>query len=316
VKPGDIQGKTKGKRMELTGLHLLMTYQCTLECDHCFVWGSPNQNGTMTLKTIREILEQARDLPSVTSIYFEGGEPFLYFSTMLKGVQEAARAGFEVGLVTNAYWATDVEDATEWLRPLAGLVSDLSVSSDLYHSSERQSKQSRRAAEAARQLGIPTGTISIAQPEGNQAAGAVGQLPTGETAVMYRGRAAEKLAAKAGLKPWEQFTNCPHENLEEPGRVHIDPLGYVHICQGISLGNLFQTPLREICAQYIPAKHPITGPLLKGGPAELVRKYDLSYDEKVADACHLCYEARLRLRGRFPDILTPDQMYGIMEAQG
>ena len=88
--------------MKLSGLHLLMTYQCTLECDHCFVWGSPNQNGTMTLKTIREILKQARDLPPVKSICFEGGEPFLYFSTMLKGVQEAAEAGFKVSLVTNA----------------------------------------------------------------------------------------------------------------------------------------------------------------------------------------------------------------------
>ena len=144
----------------------------------------------------------------------------------------------------------------------------------------------------------------------------MGQLSIGETAVMYRGRAAEKLAAKARLKPWAQFNNCPHENLEEPGRVHIDPLGFVHICQGISLGNLFQKPLREICAQYAPAKHLITGPLLKGGPAELVRRHELWCEEKYADACHLCYEARQRLRGRFPDILTPDQMYGIMEAQG
>ena len=31
--------------MKLTGLHLLLTYQCVLECDHCFVWGSPWQKG-------------------------------------------------------------------------------------------------------------------------------------------------------------------------------------------------------------------------------------------------------------------------------
>ena len=40
--------------MELTGLHLLLTYQCNLECDHCFVWGSPWQSGTMTLQNVRE----------------------------------------------------------------------------------------------------------------------------------------------------------------------------------------------------------------------------------------------------------------------
>ena len=34
--------------MKLSGLHLLLTCQCTFECDHCFVWGSPWQSGVMT----------------------------------------------------------------------------------------------------------------------------------------------------------------------------------------------------------------------------------------------------------------------------
>ena len=46
--------------MHLSSLHILLTYQCTLECDHCFVWGSPWQSGTLTLPRIREILRQAR----------------------------------------------------------------------------------------------------------------------------------------------------------------------------------------------------------------------------------------------------------------
>ena len=57
--------------MKLTGLHLLITYQCTFECDHCFVWGSPWQSGTMTLADIRNILQQAQTLDSVEWIYFE-----------------------------------------------------------------------------------------------------------------------------------------------------------------------------------------------------------------------------------------------------
>ena len=36
----------------LRELHLLLTYQCTFECDHCFVWGSPFQTATMTLPYI------------------------------------------------------------------------------------------------------------------------------------------------------------------------------------------------------------------------------------------------------------------------
>lgn len=297
--------------MKLSGLHLLLTYQCNLECDHCFVWGSPWQSGTMTLRNVRQILQQAKEPGTVKWCYFEGGEPFLYYAVLLKGVREAASMGFQVGIVSDGYWATSVEDALEWLRPFTGLIQNLSVSSDRYHWSETCSQQAKDAGVAAEQLGIPLGVISIAQPAATDAASSTGQLPVGETAVMYRGRAAEKLAAQAPQWPWEQFTECPHEDLREPGRLHVDPFGNLHICQGISLGNLFQKPLREICETYDPDSHPITGPLLEGGPAELVQRYGLPHEERYADACHLCYESRRALRRRFPEILVPDQMYGV-----
>ncbi|MHC4350035.1 MAG: radical SAM protein [Planctomycetota bacterium] len=301
--------------MKLTGLHLLLTYECNYECDHCFVWSSPRQTGTMTLDQIERILEQAEALGDVEWIYFEGGEPFLYYAVLLSGIRAAADRGFRVGIVSNAYWATEVKDAIEWLRPMAGLVEQLSISSDLYHGSEMLRPEAQSACAAAGELGIPVGIISIAQPEACDAAKAVGQLPEAESAVIYRGRAVEKLAARAGKRPWSEFTTCPFEDLREPGRVHVDPLGNVHICQGISLGNLFQTPLTEICATYDPEAHPITGALLAGGPAELARREEVPHADAYADACHLCDEIRRGLRGRYAEILTPDQMYGAFDGQ-
>ena len=41
--------------MKLDGLHILLTYQCIYECDHCFVWGSPRQTGTLTLEQIEKM---------------------------------------------------------------------------------------------------------------------------------------------------------------------------------------------------------------------------------------------------------------------
>ncbi len=299
--------------MTLSGLHLLLTYQCNMECDHCFVWGSPRQSGTMTLGCIRRILRQARNLDTVKSIYFEGGEPFLYYPVLVRGVRMAARMGFRVGVVSNAYWATQVQDAVAWLRPLARRIQDLSVSSDLYHWDEQLSQQARHASAAALKLGISSGTICVAQPEATSAAPSVGQLPPGESAVMYRGRAAEKLVGRAARQAWERFTECPHEDLREPGRVHVDAFGNLHICQGIVVGNLFRAPLERICRTYAPDLNPITGPLLAGGPAELARRYGLACEDAYADACHLCYECRLGLRARFPEVLAPDQMYGTPE---
>jgi len=296
--------------MTIDGLHLLLTYQCNFECDHCFVWGSPDQSGTMTLDLIGEILRQARDVGTVEWIYFEGGEPFLYYAALQRGVRMAAEAGFKVGIVSNAYWATGMDDALACLEPFKHLVQDLSISADAYHWNEADDRQTRTARQAAEQLGIPMDVISIAPPEATHAAASHGQIAPGESAVVFRGRAAKCLAARADTHPWEQFTECPFEDLREPGRVHLDPLGHVHICQGITLGNLLERPLAEIFAAYDPADHPVTGPLLDGGPAELVRRYELSCRGRYCDACHLCDTARRALRPRFPDVLAPDQMYG------
>ena len=264
----------------------------------------------MTGRNIGRILKEAEEA-EIEWIFFEGGEPFLYYPVLVEAVRRAASAGFRVGILSNCYWAIDFEDALEWLKPFAGLVQDFRVSSDLYHYSEVLSQQARNATAAAKKLGIPVGMISIAQPEATDSAATLGQLPAGESAVMYRGRAAAVLASKAVKRPWKQFVECTRERLRNPGRVHVDPLGNLHICQGVSVGNLYRAPLRHICEEYSPDSHPIIGPLLDGGPAELIHRYQLPHEENYADACQLCYEARKALRVRFPEILGPDQMYGV-----
>jgi len=294
--------------MHLSGLHILLTYRCTFECDHCFVWGSPWQKGALTLKQIEMILNQAKDA-GIEWIYFEGGEPFLFQGVLNRAVHQAADMGFSVGIVTNAYWANSVEDAMENLRPMAGRLKDFTVSSDLYHCGENVGERPQNALVAAKWLNIPTGMISVAQPQ-EEARSSHGKIED-ESEVMYRGRAVEKLARFADRHPWSAFNTCPHEDLRDPGRVHLDPFGNLHICQGISIGNLFDTPLREICEKYDADQHPVCGPLLAGGPADLVTEYHLPHQSSYADACHLCYEARSALRDRFPQWLKPDQMYGV-----
>jgi hypothetical protein len=273
------------------------------------VWGSPEQSGTLTLAGLREILRQGDELGTVEWIYFEGGEPFLYYAVLRRGVEMAAEAGFQVGIVSNAYWATDDEDAIEQLRPFAGAVQDLSLSCDTYHGDAENLDQVERAQRAAESLGIPCDVIAIAPPESADAV--KGKIPAGESEVRFRGRAAQALAGNAPKRPWMQFDSCPYEDLRDPGRVHIDPLGYVHVCQGIAIGNVFERPLSVICHDYDPDTHPIVGPLLRGGPAQLIRDYQLSHGNGYGDACHLCDTARRALRHRFPHTLAPDPMYGV-----
>jgi MoaA/NifB/PqqE/SkfB family radical SAM enzyme len=256
-------------------------------------------------------LNQAIDAGTIKAIYFEGGEPFLYYPILRKGIQLANRLQFKTGIVTNGYWATSEKDAVEWLKPFKKIMNDLSISSDLYHYSEKISQQAQNIRTAAGQLGIPIGVISIAQPEVRDDMKSENQPTTDEGTIMFRGRAAEKLANKSPQHDWSQFISCPYENLAKPGRVHVDAYGNVHICQGISIGNLFRTSLKEICKTYDPYNHPIIAPLLEKGPVELVRRYKLTHAKLYADACHLCYASRCKLLKDFPGSLCPKEMYGI-----
>ncbi len=292
--------------MKLSGLHILLTYQCTYECEHCFVWGSPWQSGVLSIAQIENVLLQAKEA-GVSSIYFEGGEPFLYYALLLKGVHLAADMGFEVGIISNAYWATSIEDATEWLRPFAGRLVDFTASSDVFHCGQSLGEKAQNAIVAAKLLGIPTGMISIAEPESPDAVNTHGQIED-QGAVMFRGRAASQLVPRAKRVDYRQFTECVNEDLREPGRVHLDPLGNLHICQGIVIGNLFKKPLKQICESYDPDTHPVSGLLLAGGPVALFEEYNLPHEDNYADACHACYSARLALREKLPQILAPDQM--------
>lgn len=299
--------------MKPSALHFLLTYQCTLKCEHCFVWGSPWQQGVMTLANIRDFLRQAKETGTIRQIAFEGGEPFLYYPILVAGTRAAGELGFEVSIVTNSFWATSDADAIEWLRPLIGSLKKLSVSSDLLHWDETMSRQAQHARAAADALGIATGLLSTAHPLNPASEADRATLPGGQGGVMYRGRAALNLAPGVPGQSWTKFTACTAEKPRDPGRLHLDPFGNLHLCQGIVIGNLFQTPLAEICATYDPEKHPIVGPLLAGGPVALIERYDLPHQDSYADACHLCDAARQALRTRFPEALGPDQMYGTTE---
>ena len=297
--------------MAITGLHLLLTYQCPFECDHCFVWGSPEAQGTMRLSDIRQILDEAVKLGHIEWIFFEGGEAFLYYPVLLRGLREANEMGFKTGIVTNAYWATSVEDAREWLDPISEIgVKDLSVSNDAFHYGEQDENLAKHAMKAAREAGLPVGAITIEDPqECIQQISWKGEPATGG-AVMFKGRATEKLVEDMPRRPWTEFDECVDEDFANQGRVHLDSYGHVHVCQGISIGNFKETALAEIIEAFDPHTHPICAPILEGGPAELVRRYEVPHEDGYVDECHLCYAARQALRLKFPGYLAPGQMYG------
>ncbi len=296
----------------LKGIHILLTYACNYSCDHCFLYCSPNSKGTFTIAQIKQVLDEAIKIGTVKWIYFEGGEPFLYYPIMLEGLRLANELGLKTGLVSNSYWATTAEDAEIWLKPISEIgISDFSISNDSFHYEDDQLNLSKRAEDAAKLLNLPLTSICIEKPtiEFNK------EHEKGEPVIgggaMFRGRAVENLIEGLPRRSWEEMSKCPYEDLENLGRVHVDSFGNVHICQGISIGNMWQTPLSELIKNYDVENHPICKPLIKGGPAQLIRDYDIEHQHNYVDECHLCYSARLRLLNKFPHYLAPKQVYGL-----
>jgi hypothetical protein len=171
----------------------------------------------------------------------------------------------------------------------------------------------KHALKAAENLGIPCGAISIDRPTVGEATDE--EHARGEPVIVggavFRGRAVEKLTEGLPHRPCGNFTECPYEDLRNPRRVHLDHYGNIHLCQGLSMGNMWQEPLAEIVRHYDAELHPICGPLVNGGPALLASEYDGQHEDEYVDACHMCYLVRRSLLDRFPQYLGPRLVYGL-----
>jgi len=298
----------------LTGIHFILTYTCNFECDHCFLYSGPDAQGTFSIGQVDKVLDEAEKLGTVEWIFYEGGEPFLFFPLLTEGIKRARSRGFKVGVVTNAYGANSEEDAELWLRPLAESgVSFLSISNDTFHYGEESENAAATASMVAERLGIRTSSICIEPPKiRKQTSAAEGKGdPVIGGGAKFRGRAVEKLTDNLPRRPGETMCDCPHEELKSPSRVHVDALGNVHICQGISMGNMWERPLSELVSVYRSDDHPICGPLVRGGPAELAKAMGVVPETGYVDECHFCYMVRRGKIDLFPEFLGPKQVYGL-----
>lgn len=291
--------------MEITGVHILLTLRCIYECDHCFLYCTPGRTPTFSIGQMESAFKQMREISTLKWVYFEGGEPFLYYPILHWGVQTARSMGYRVGIVTNGYWATEEKDIRLWLKPLAKLgIDDLSVSSDELHDGENARQKEAMFRAACKGLPLEPEFIRIECHYNSD------EPDQGDT--RFRGRAADKLTTDAPRFPADSFRECVHEKLENPSRLHIDPEGNVHICQGVVVGNIFKQTLKEISDQYDPGKHPIVAPLIDGGPYALAKETGLDISaEGYADSCHLCYEARRSVIDPRSDYLAPRCVYGL-----
>jgi hypothetical protein len=213
--------------------------------------------------------------------------------------------------VTCGYFATSQQDGRFWLEPLkeAGL-SSIDVSLDELHGSDEAYTHARNLIDAAEALGLEVSIISIADPRKCDEDGVCTSRGEDPQPSYLRGRAAHELVEGLKLHRVDTFKECSVEELEAPKRVHMDPFGNIHVCQGILAGNVWESSLATVVKGYDPSSHPVLGPLIEGGPARLAEAMGVGTGESFATDCHACYEIRRAVRTGYKIWLGPAQVYG------
>ncbi len=118
----------------------------------------------------------------------------MFYPIMLEGIKLARDRGFQVGVVTNAYFATDDKDIEIWLKPLCELgIANLSISNDPYHYEGETENPAIHARKVALKLNMPAKEISIEKP--SFATGVDEKLDKGEPVIgggtLFRGSCGE-----------------------------------------------------------------------------------------------------------------------------
>lgn len=297
----------------ITKFHILLTYNCSLRCKHCYVFSDQRAAGKISLSQVSHFLNEGRKLPGIKWIYFGGGEPFTQYPMLLKAIQRARKLDYDVGVVTNGYFARTVEAGVRFLRPLALMgVKDIRISNDILHYKNPETSPSKRALKAAKKLGLPTTLVRISHPwdqefpgNGNDSADNVI-----EKRLMFTGRAVETLPEGLPTSNWQTFTSCPRPDLTDPEEVFIDAYGYVQICPGIAIGNAYNAPLHDIIENFGIQSHAIIRLLKTKGPSGLMKNSAIPPEAEYVSACHCCYSIRRELIDQYPDWFAPRQVYG------
>jgi len=318
--------------MELRGLDILLTYDCTGRCLHCCYRAGPGRAETMDVAEVEGYLTAVAGQPLEWILFF-GGEPFIHHDLLRECVSLAAPLA-PVLIFTNGYWATDPDAARRKLADLQEAGAEhILFSVDSFHQAHVPLERVAIGIEAARRLGYSTIEIDsrfLGQPEEDnhfnrhtrEILTSLGELCDLSGVGLHRGPARMVGRAADELSPYLAAQTAPPlrcplpdylgGDIRAPTGVEIHPGGWVDLCAGLALGNARERPLTRILADYDPDAHPIIRVLAQEGPPgllRLARRHGYAPEGEPVDGCHLCYQTRRFLRPHYPHHLAPARPY-------
>jgi MoaA/NifB/PqqE/SkfB family radical SAM enzyme len=124
-------------RFHFRSLVLVPSYDCTARCAHCYPSCGPRSGRPWDSGFVERAIRGAARLPVEVLnryVHFAGGEPFLYFAQLVKGLECARSHGFRSSVVTNGFWAVSERAAEAKVRALVPLgLKRVELSVDTFH---------------------------------------------------------------------------------------------------------------------------------------------------------------------------------------
>ena len=121
--------------MDIRDVCFFLTDRCTAACPVCFAQCSPDRKFVMDKNLIKRYMREAKELGTVKTFDFSGGEPLLYPELLL----ETARYGMEecgipFAIVTNGFWGKDIDYARKLMKKLVDAgIKGMRLSVDAFH---------------------------------------------------------------------------------------------------------------------------------------------------------------------------------------
>jgi hypothetical protein len=304
-------------------LGLILSYYCNSGCKHCLYNCGPRwEREPIAPSDLAMALDAVTTWSDPPQVHFTGGEPFLFFSLLERGIHMAQERGVDCYVETSASWCVDWVQAVERFGKLraAGLQAVL-ISCSAFHAERIPPARTLRAVRAALEVFGPNRVI-VYLPEHLQILqGLEPDRPTpleeyvgrygleGARRILWQGyglisggRAGFRLGhlvTRHAPERFEDFT-CA-EDLLYAHHSHFDLYGnYISgFCGGLTVGSWRE--LQCVRQEFRSGQYPqIIGLLIEQGPYGLCRWATSEYNFEVdpsgyAGKCHLCVDVRRHL---------------------
>jgi len=301
-------------------IEFAITYLCNSQCRHCQRDEAEKARypDHVDKKLAGEIVREVGKKHHPESVMTFGGEPLLYPDIVCAIHDEARRSQIPIrDVITNGFWSARTEKIQEIALSLVESgVNKVTISVDTFHQEIMPLEIVRKTAQLLLQAGMPsiswnpcwvisrehenpfnqrTRTIlssledlHIRIGEGNVV------RPEGRALVWLK----DFLPAKTRM-PKGKCGDIPYtERLDSVGTLFVEPDGKISVCNGLCIGNAFETDVLDIIERYDPFRIPEAKALIEDGIEGLVdwartKGVEPSL-EGYYNVCHMCKDLRRR----------------------